>query len=120
MPGSSGRLCLEIWRGRGVWQRVAIDGAGHEAIWRCTYRVQMARIYLYQGRNRDALALLETPVEAGAPVMVRVRWHTVRGLALDRTGDLPGAERELAEAKRMADAGPSGFGGGGDEAVMAR
>ena len=90
---------------------VALDGAGGEVIWRCTYRVQMARIYLYQGRNRDALALLKTPAEAGAPVVVRVRWHTVRALALDRTGDLPGAERELAEAKRMVDSGSSALAG---------
>lgn len=89
----------------------ALEGIGGDGIWTSTYRVELARIYLYQGRSRDALRLLTTPAAEGAPKLVCVRWHTVRALALDGTGDIPGAEHEMSEAKRIAASGPAALAG---------
>ena len=84
----------------------ALDAAAGQPVWESTYRVELARVYLYQGRNQDALSMLTTPVGEGVPSKVRVRWHTVRSLALDRTEDDAGAEQELAEAERISASGP--------------
>lgn len=96
-----------------------LDGAQHRAaaafrdaaegtVWKSVYRVELARVYLYQGRNPDALTLLAQPMPDSAPELARARWHTVRALAMDRTSDFAGAERELAEAERES-AGASGL-----------
>lgn len=90
---------------------VALEGVGGNGIWSSTYRVELARIYLYQGRNRDALGLLMTTASEGAPELVCVRWHTVRALALGRTGDIAGAEQEMSEAKRIAASRPAALAG---------
>ena len=82
----------------------ALHDAGEQTVWGAVYRVELARIALYQGRSSEVLPLLREPVPQTAPMSARVRWHTVRSLALDRTGDAESAERELVEEERESPA----------------
>jgi len=66
-------------------------------------RLQLSKVLHRQGRDREALALLDElldgPLEAAAPL--RARAHTNRGALLQLRGDLDAAQRDHGEALRL-------------------
>jgi CHAT domain-containing protein/tetratricopeptide (TPR) repeat protein len=70
--------------------------------WIVKFRIQQARILVYQGRYRDALVLLRPPLPAGAlDQPLELTRSALLSIALGRTGDREHAEGVLAEAERM-------------------
>lgn len=78
--------------------------AGDEdgALWAAKFRVQRARVWVYQGRYRDALALLEPPLPAAASDQsLAITRNTLLSIAYRRTNQLAGANQSLRNAETL-------------------
>ncbi len=71
-----------------------------------TLRVELAKIYVAQGKNPEAIDVLRSPLDPAASEDDRLRRHLVLAMSLARVGQIEQAEQELAEGRRSPHAGP--------------
>ena len=64
------------------------------------FRLQLAKILIYQGKSGDALALLEQPLPVSIGLELEVRRKIFLSVAQARLGRFDDAERTLEEAER--------------------
>lgn len=73
-----------------------------DPLWTTKFRLQHAKILLYQGRYRDALLLLDTPlVQNSADITLAISRNTLLSIAYKRTGDAARATQALASAEKL-------------------
>jgi CHAT domain-containing protein/tetratricopeptide (TPR) repeat protein len=87
---------------RGVQEMERSDPPGS---WR--FRVLKAEVLIWQGKSRDALALIAADPPSGVARDVAARRIMLKGLASSSLQQFDDAERYLAEAERLAGAGSS-------------
>lgn len=68
--------------------------------WVAAFRVELAKVLIYQGESGDALALLQQPLPANSNIESRVRRNIFLSIAEARLGHLDEAEQTVLEAKR--------------------
>ena len=69
--------------------------------WAVTFRLELAKILIYQGNSSEALPLLQEQLPARSRVEFRVRRDILLSIAEDRLGHLDLAEQALLEAQRQ-------------------
>jgi CHAT domain-containing protein/Tfp pilus assembly protein PilF len=69
--------------------------------WAVTFRLELAKILIYQGNSSEALPLLQEPLPAQSKVESRVRRDIFLSIVEDRLGHLDLAEQALQEAQRQ-------------------
>lgn len=74
--------------------------------WAAAFRIESAKILIYQGQNGEALDLLHDPLAANASTESRVRRNLFLAIAQDRVGHLDEAEQTVREAERECPEGP--------------
>ena len=75
---------------------------GADPLWAARFRLQQAKVWVYQGRYRDALTLLQPPLPVGLnePSLAIMR-STLLSIAYRRTSDLTHATQALMDAQRL-------------------
>lgn len=82
--------------------RAAPVAAASGPVWAAKFRLQQAKISVYQGHHGDALGLLKQPLPAGLPDQtLGITRNTLMSISLRRTGDKEGATQALAEAEKL-------------------
>lgn len=74
--------------------------------WKATFRIEFAKILIYQGQSSEALALLQQPLPANSNIETQVNRNIFLSIALARLGHLDQAEQILLEAERQYPEGP--------------
>jgi CHAT domain-containing protein/tetratricopeptide (TPR) repeat protein len=69
--------------------------------WAGTFRLELAKVLIYQGASGEALPLLQQPLPIQATVSSDVRRKVLLSIAQDRLGHLDQAEQTLLEAERQ-------------------
>jgi hypothetical protein len=64
------------------------------------FRVELAKILIYQGKSSDALPLLESPISAHSNIEFEVRRKVFLSILQARLGHLDQAERTALDAER--------------------
>jgi CHAT domain-containing protein len=74
--------------------------------WKATFRIEFAKILIYQGQSSEALALLQQPLPANSTIETQVNRNIFLSIAQARLGHLDQAEQILLEAERQYPEGP--------------
>src|SRR5271154_6017349 len=74
--------------------------------WAAKFRLELAKVLVYQGKNRDALDLLQQPLPAGSAPEYEVNRKILRSIADAGLGHFDDAEKTVAEAERQCGEGP--------------
>ncbi len=83
-------------------QRFASSGPN----WESSFRLELAKILIWQGENADALALLQQPLPAHSNVESQVRQKALFSIAQARLGHLDQAKQTILDAERSCPEGP--------------
>lgn len=71
-------------------------------LWEARFRVQQAKVWVYQGRYGDALLLLKPPLPDGLPdPSLAIARNTLLSIAYRRSSDPADATRALTDAQRL-------------------
>jgi CHAT domain-containing protein/tetratricopeptide (TPR) repeat protein len=70
--------------------------------WAITFRLELAKVLIYQGESADALALLQQPLPAHSTVESQARREIFRSIAEVRLGNLDEAEKTALNAERLS------------------
>jgi CHAT domain-containing protein/predicted negative regulator of RcsB-dependent stress response len=70
------------------------------------FRLELAKVLIYQGKGVDALELLHTPLLSDSPIESEVRRKILLSLAEAQLGHIDVAERALMDAERQCPEGP--------------
>lgn len=81
---------------------LAYNSSATQDPWHVIFRVQLARICLYQGLGSEALSLLESPLPEGTPAKTAVRRNALLAIALARSKRPQASAGALADARRLA------------------
>ena len=73
--------------------------------WAVTFRLELAKVLIYQGKSRDSLALLQQPLPPHSPVESEVRRKIFRSIADAWLGNFDDAEKTVLEAERQCPEG---------------
>ena len=79
-------------------------GSSHPE-WKVPFRLELAKILIYQGKSGDALALLQEPFPVHSTIESEVRRNIFRSIGEARLGHFDIAEEAVLEAKRQCPAG---------------
>ena len=74
--------------------------------WEAAFRIEFAKILIYQGQSSEALALLQQPLPANSNIETQVNRNIFLSIAQARLGHLDQAEQILLEAERQYPEGP--------------
>jgi CHAT domain-containing protein/Flp pilus assembly protein TadD len=74
--------------------------------WAATFRLEQAKVLIYQGKSGDALPLLQQPPPDHFAIESQVRRNIFLSIAEVRLGHLDQAEQTLREAERLCPDGP--------------
>src|ERR1700733_1510448 len=69
--------------------------------WSAAFRLELAKILIYQGKSADALELLEQPLPSGSRIHSEARQKILLSIAYARVGHLDQAEQALVDAERL-------------------
>src|ERR1700733_484407 len=69
--------------------------------WAVRFRLELAKVLIYQGQSHDSLVLLEQPLPAHSPIESEVRRENFLALAQVSLGHFDEAERTVLEAERQ-------------------
>lgn len=69
--------------------------------WTPAFRVQLAKVLIYQGQSGDALALLQPPLPDNSNIETQVNRNIYLSIAQVRSGHLDQAEQSLLQAERQ-------------------
>jgi CHAT domain-containing protein/Flp pilus assembly protein TadD len=69
--------------------------------WSAAFRLELAKILIYQGKSADALVLLEQPLPNGSQIHSEARQKILLSIAYARVGHLDQAEQALVDAERL-------------------
>jgi CHAT domain-containing protein/Flp pilus assembly protein TadD len=69
--------------------------------WAARFRVELAKVLIYQGKSGDALPLLQQPLPTQSSIELQVRRSILLAFAQSRLGYLDQAEQSLLEAERL-------------------
>jgi CHAT domain-containing protein/Flp pilus assembly protein TadD len=73
--------------------------------WAATFRLELAKVLIYQGKNRDALVILQQPLPAGSTVESEANRNIFRSIAEVGLGHFDDAEKAVLEAERQCPEG---------------
>ena len=73
--------------------------------WAATFRLELAKVLIYQGKSRDSLALLQQPLPAHSTIESEVRRNIFRSIAEAWLGNFDDAEETVLEAERQCPEG---------------
>lgn len=82
-------------------RRAAAVGEAAGPLWAAKFRLQRAKIWVYQGHYRDAAVLLQPPVPAGADAALAITRNTLLSIAYRRSGNLARAAQSLSDAEKL-------------------
>ncbi len=74
--------------------------------WAATFRLELAKILIYQGKSVDAMELLEQPLPGSSQIQSQVKQKLLLSIAQARLGHLDQAQQTLLEAERQCSEGP--------------
>lgn len=74
--------------------------------WAATFRVELAKVLIYQGKTADALELLEQPLPGNPQIQSKIRQEILLSIAQSRLGHPDKSEQALREAERQCPEGP--------------
>src|SRR5882757_2360591 len=74
--------------------------------WAAPLRLELAKVLIYQGKNHDALDLLQQPLPAGSTIESEVNRKIFRSIAEAGLGHFDDAEKNVLEAERQCPEGP--------------
>jgi CHAT domain-containing protein/tetratricopeptide (TPR) repeat protein len=74
--------------------------------WAAIFRLERAKVLIYQGKSADALDLLLVPLPSGAAIQSEVRKKILLSLALAQLGHIDLAGQAVLEAERQCPEGP--------------
>jgi CHAT domain-containing protein/Flp pilus assembly protein TadD len=69
--------------------------------WAATFRLELAKVLIYQGKTVDALGLLQQPLPGNPKIQSEVRQKVLLSMAQARLGHIDAAEQALLEAQRQ-------------------
>jgi CHAT domain-containing protein/Flp pilus assembly protein TadD len=70
------------------------------------FRLELAKVLVYQGKSSEALPLLQQPLPANSDIDARVRQKIFLSIAQARVGHLDQAEQTIQEAEQLCPEGP--------------
>jgi tetratricopeptide (TPR) repeat protein len=73
--------------------------------WAATFRLELAKVLVYQGKNHDSLDLLQQPLPAGSAPESEVNRKIFRSIAEAGLGHFDDAEKTALEAERQCPEG---------------
>ena len=73
--------------------------------WAVTFRLELAKVLIYQGKNHDALDLLQQPLPAGSAIESEVNRKIFRSIAEAGLGRFDDAEKTVLGAERQCPEG---------------
>lgn len=79
---------------------------GSRPDWAATFRLELAKVLIYQGKSVDALELLQQPLPGSSQIESEVRQKTLLSIAQARVGHIDRAEEALLKAERQCPEGP--------------
>jgi CHAT domain-containing protein/tetratricopeptide (TPR) repeat protein len=74
--------------------------------WGATFRLELAKVLIYQGKTPDAFELLQKALPEGSQIQLQVRQKILLSFVQPRLGHLDRAEEALLEAERQCPEGP--------------
>jgi tetratricopeptide (TPR) repeat protein len=74
--------------------------------WAATFRIELAKVLIYQGASGEASALLQQPLPVASNTESQVRRNIFLSIAQARLGHLDKAEQTLLEAEHQCPEGP--------------
>jgi CHAT domain-containing protein/Tfp pilus assembly protein PilF len=74
--------------------------------WAAKFRLELAKVLIYQGKSAEALELLKQPLSDGQQIESEVRRKNLLAIAQTRLGHMDQAERILQEAEKQCPDGP--------------
>jgi CHAT domain-containing protein len=74
--------------------------------WAPTFRLELAKVLIYQGKGRDSLALLEQSLPTHSTIQSKVRQKIFRSIAEAWVGHFDDAEKTVLEAGLLCPEGP--------------
>ena len=74
--------------------------------WESSFRLELAKILIWQGENGGALAFLQQPLPAQFNIESQVRQKALLSIAQARLGHLDQAEQTISDAEKICPEGP--------------
>jgi CHAT domain-containing protein/tetratricopeptide (TPR) repeat protein len=74
--------------------------------WAATFRLELAKVLIYQGKGRDSLALLDQSLPTHSTIESKVRQKIFRSIAEAWLGHFDDAEKTVIEADLLCPEGP--------------